>query len=237
MARSDVPAGNASSVPGASGSLEAYPTRTWLVRELAALSAPIALTALVYCLWLCVSDPEASGTLFLPTLDDLGRIPQPTWTSVIMFGVWITVQAALYLLLPGEWVRGVRLEDGSRVSYRLNGVWAVPASLLFCSMFGYFPFSPNPGRFILAEFGPLLTTATLFSFGMSLWLYIWGRWRGQREDGPFHGYFAGLTLNPGIGHFDLKFFLERRPGLIAWLLFDLCLLFEQSVQNQRPTSA
>src|ERR1043166_7953035 len=102
MARSDVPAGNASSVPGGSGLLEAYPTPTLLVRELAALSALIALPAMVYYLWLCVSDPEASGTLFLPTLDDLGRIPQPTWTSVIMFGVWITVQAALYLLRSEE---------------------------------------------------------------------------------------------------------------------------------------
>jgi protein-S-isoprenylcysteine O-methyltransferase Ste14 len=37
----------------------------------------------------------------------------------------------------------------------------------------------------------------------------------------------GGVLNPRFGSFDLKFFFESRPGLIGWLVLDLCFLFEE----------
>ena len=36
----------------------------------------------------------------------------------------------------------------------------------------------------------------------------------------------GRELNPRIGSFDLKFFCELRPGLIGWIMLDLCFLKE-----------
>ena len=36
----------------------------------------------------------------------------------------------------------------------------------------------------------------------------------------------GRELNPRIGPVDLKFFCELRPGLIGWVILDLCFIFE-----------
>lgn len=39
-----------------------------------------------------------------------------------------------------------------------------------------------------------------------------------------YDFFIGRELNPRIGQFDLKCFCELRPGLIGWVMLDLCFL-------------
>lgn len=34
-------------------------------------------------------------------------------------------------------------------------------------------------------------------------------------------------LNPRVGSFDIKFFVELRPGMIGWLMFNYCLAAKQ----------
>ncbi len=41
-----------------------------------------------------------------------------------------------------------------------------------------------------------------------------------------YDFFMGHELNPRIGPVDLKFFCELRPGLIGWVMLDLCFLAE-----------
>ena len=36
----------------------------------------------------------------------------------------------------------------------------------------------------------------------------------------------GRELNPRLGQIDLKFFCELRPGLIGWVMLDLCFLVQ-----------
>ena len=39
-----------------------------------------------------------------------------------------------------------------------------------------------------------------------------------------YDFFLGRELNPRVGPIDLKFFCELRPGLIGWVLLDLCFI-------------
>lgn len=41
-----------------------------------------------------------------------------------------------------------------------------------------------------------------------------------------YDFFMGRELNPRLGALDLKFFCELRPGLIGWVMLDLCFCAE-----------
>lgn len=43
----------------------------------------------------------------------------------------------------------------------------------------------------------------------------------------FYNFFIGRELNPRIGRFDIKHFVELYPGLIGWLVIDLGMLAKQ----------
>jgi protein-S-isoprenylcysteine O-methyltransferase Ste14 len=189
-----------------------------------------ALTLLVYYLWICAEFHQ--GNVVLPSAADLARISPPTLESVGIFGFWLVFQAVLQVIVPGRWQEGPPLANGSRLRYRLNG-WNS-----FCFSIGLFFLAVTQGwmpRNVLYEqFGPLLTTANLFAYIFSLILYSAGRLSSQTgpaAGGCFSHYFLGVSLNPRIGRFDLKFFLESRPGLIGWVLIDLSLAAEQAQRN------
>jgi Delta14-sterol reductase len=197
-------------------------------RGLLALAGMIALPLLVYYLWLCVDDKDHPGALFVPTLNDLARLPAPTATAATVFAAWLVLQVLLQLFAPGRWVEGVPLADGSRLRYRMNGLVAFWASLgLLVAVVWLGWLSPT---LVYDHFGPLLTTVNLFAFALSLFLYFFGRFRGRREkftSNILYDIFMGTQLNPRIGPLDLKFFLESRPGLIGWVVVNASLAAEQ----------
>ena len=43
-------------------------------------------------------------------------------------------------------------------------------------------------------------------------------------------YFIGRELNPRFGGFDIKYFIELRPGLIGWLVLNFCSMVKQYSQ-------
>ena len=49
---------------------------------------------------------------------------------------------------------------------------------------------------------------------------------GNTEVG-FYNFFIGRELNPRIGGFDIKQFIEQYPGLIGWVLLDLGMISKQ----------
>ncbi len=192
------------------------------------LLSMLALTALVYYLWICVY--YHSGAFVVPTSDDLAQIPGPTAGSVGIFALWISVQILLYRFAPGKWCEGTPLADGSRLAYRINGWFSFCISLV---LFGVAAASGlMPLALLYEQAGPLLSTATIFAYVFSLLLYLLGAPPRDAKDGSgVRAYFLGITLNPRIGNFDLKFFCESRPGLIAWVLLDLSLAAEQWRQH------
>lgn len=64
---------------------------------------------------------ELFPSLWVPGFDP----DQPLYTHEAMLAVvgWFGLVLMLHLLLPGQKVQGVVLPDGSRLTYKLNGVW------------------------------------------------------------------------------------------------------------------
>jgi len=191
----------------------------------------VTLPALVYYLWLCIADHD--GALFFPASAEdwqtlLYRLPGPTTSAVLVFVGWFLLQALFQIAAPGKIHEGSVLADGLRLKYKMNGWMSFWASLAFIGAvvsLGWL--SPT---FVYDQFGPLLTTANLFAFAFSLFLYIHGRTpKGDdRITGNFlYDYFMGVRLNPRIGGFDFKFFCESRPGLIGWVVVNFALAAKQ----------
>ncbi|KNC81445.1 hypothetical protein SARC_06234 [Sphaeroforma arctica JP610] len=164
-------------------------------------------------------------------------IPTLQWSDVYspravqIFSSWMAFQTVLYIVLPGDLVKGVELRDGSRLEYRMNGFLAFCISLIG-SMVAH-----QMGIINLAEaydeYLPLACTAIAFSYLLSTYLYLTS-FIGNRmlaEGGvsgnPFYDFFMGRELNPRIGDFDLKVFCELRPGLIGWCVLDLAMAAKQ----------
>lgn len=207
--------------------------RSHFLGGLLSLVGIIVLPLIVYYLWFCVEHHK--GDLFVPEPDDLIRIlgMMPTTTSLLVFSGWMLLHVILQIAGPGRWHEGTPLTDGSRLKYKMNGMFAFCVSLgavvLAVSMKWLDPtilFYPNPG-----EYGALITTVNIFAFGFSLFLYFFGKWKYPREERTgnfFYDYFLGTSLNPRIGSFDFKFFMESRPGLIGWIAINFVLAVEQS---------
>lgn len=187
----------------------------------------LALPPLVYYLWFCLEYNH--GKLALPSREMLMAIPAPTLTSVGIIAGWLIFQSLLQIYAPGKWAEGPPLPDGTRLKYKLNGwaawwiTWAVLAAGVALKLF-----SPT----ILADqFGPLLTTANIFTYVFCFYLYWHGKHFATHHEritnNVVYDFWLGTGLNPRIGNFDLKLFCEARPGLIAWVAIDLSLAAKQ----------
>ncbi len=193
-----------------------------LSRTAGPLLMMVALPPFTYYLYTCLAD--FGGALVVPASVEearhlLARIPQPTSAAIALYGGWLLLQAALQQWAPGRLAPGLPLEDGSRLTYRLNGwltFWVTLALAVGAAAAGLVP--PAAAH---DQFGPLLTTANIVAFAGSLFLYFQGRGAGATTTNPVRDYFMGPLLNPRIADFDLKYFCESRPGLILWVLLDL----------------
>jgi len=206
-------------------------------RTVGPLLMMIALPPFTYYLYLCLAD--YGGALVVPfSMDDVRqlvhRVPPPTPTAVVLYGGWLLVQAALQQWVPGRLVPGLTLEDGSRLTYRLNGwltFWITLALAVAAPAAGLVP-----ATVAYDQFGPLLTTANIVAFAGSFLLYLQGRRAGATTGDPVRDYVMGLLLNPRIRDFDLKYFCESRPGLILWVLFDLSFAAAQYQRHGAVTT-
>lgn len=184
----------------------------------------VGLPLVPYYLWAALTFHE--GAFFNP----LGRLsralqafPLPDITSVAIYGAWLLLQVILQIAGPGRDRPGIPLTGGSPLLYRLNGwfaFWCSCAVLLLAVWLGWI--SPTVGY---DEFGPLITTANAVAFGLAAYLYISGKPSTDHATtgDAVHDYVMGVSLNPRIRSFDLKFFCESRPGLILWVALNASL--------------
>ena len=185
-----------------------------------------ALPPFTYYVWFCVT--QFGGALAWPSLDMVSHIPAPAMTSVLLYGGWFLLQVILQIAAPGKVHEGVPLLDGSRLKYKMNGWFSfcVTMVLVFVAvMLGWLP-----ATIAYDQFGPLLTTANIFAFAFSLFLFLYGKTskRPERISGnTLYDYFMGTALNPRLGDFDLKLFCEARPGLILWVLMNFSFAAKQ----------
>lgn len=100
-----------------------------------------------------------------------------TWEACAVFLGWIAYTTFLHLFLPGIRQEGVVLADSTRLSYKLNGMrcFTVTLTLVACGV--------HTGRLNLGwvheNFLALLTAGVIFSYGMSVCLYV-GSFAGDK---------------------------------------------------------
>ncbi len=151
-------------------------------------------------------------------------VPAPTIAASALFCGWLAFQAVLYVWGPGKTIQGWPTEHGERAEYRINGLlsFAITMAVL---VIGIATGVISP-RAVLAQWGPLLTIATIFAIVAAGVCYVAGRRRGalERSTGhPVYDFYLGTILNPRLGRHDLKFFFESRIGMGTWGAFAVLL--------------
>lgn len=180
-------------------------------------------------------------------------------TGAWIFLGWMAGHVILERILPGEVVEGAALPDGSgrRLSYRMSGhlqfwvtfvilCYAIPSisgidfstlrdfDSLWNAVITIDGFQALPLHLVYDHYLSLITTAIIFTFCMSMYLYVSSFYplnkllaKGGNTGYPTYDFFIGRELNPRIGSLDLKEFCELRPGLIGWAALNLGMAVKQ----------
>lgn len=150
----------------------------------------------------------------------------PSFKSWFIFTLFILVQAAFYLTLPGIWTKGQPLThlNNKQLPYYCNAIWSFYTSLAIALVLHFTRIFRL--TYILNHFGEIMTTAIVYGLSLPVILYLvcihvtgdYHRMTGNH----IYDIFMGAPLNPRLGKYlDLKMFFEVR---IPWfILFFLSL--------------
>ncbi|EWY92064.1 delta14-sterol reductase [Fusarium oxysporum NRRL 32931] len=155
----------------------------------------------------------------------------------------------LYRVLPAQEVYGTKLrESGKALRYRFNSFSSSVVQLVACAVGTYIYGAEFPvWTFMTTNYLQLLTTSTVLTFIVSLYVYI-GSFsvkkgnpelrelaRGGHTGRIIYDFFIGRELNPRVtlpifGEIDIKSWLEMRTALTGWILFN-CAFIAQQYRN------
>ena len=161
------------------------------------LALMLALPLITFGLWAAVR--LNAGSLFLWRMESeawkaAAAALKPGWADVAVAFGWIGLQALFQILLPGRRVEGRPLPDGSRLTYRMNGLAAFVisvASFLILVITGIIPPIWLYDHFIALA---LVITLACYPFcPVSLFLR-----QEDRSGSSLHGH-SHLRLLPGSG--------------------------------------
>lgn len=195
-----------------------------------ALFMTLGLPTVVYGLYfLCNKDSCQIYPLRQPQLPPLKEFWHPL-AFIICVG-WFVANAIVYLTPVGKTIQGTQIRNGTRLTYRINALYAFILSHIFFVL-AYCYYKLDAG-FVYRYYLSFATSAILLSLILSVYLYA-RSFRtsallalGGNSGNFFYDFFIGRELNPRIGNFDWKFFCELRPGLIGWTLINYCMLAAQ----------
>lgn len=182
------------------------------------------------------------------------------WKAMAVYLAFVVVLAVFANVLSGDVIPGTTLRNGQRLKYRLNGK---PSShscqslahisiafasfynifLLLIALLAHLKLGLSPLTFVYDHWVGLVTASILFSYLISLAVYIKSFQPsallalGGNTGNALYDYMIGRELNPRIGEFDIKFFTELRPGLIGWVMIDVCFAVKQYLDLGRVTNS
>jgi Delta14-sterol reductase len=158
----------------------------------------------------------------LAACPNLGKSVYPDFknfqTEMSVYLSWIAFHLVLYKVLPGETVLGSKTPNGQRLSYNINGLSSLWASLgllsVLYSLYGLAPFI-----WVNDHFLSLSLAGITFATTTSILLYIASLRSdkvvvavGGNSGYPLYDLWMGRELNPRIFGIDLKYLFELRPG-------------------------
>eukprot|EP00656_Telonema_subtile_P047929 TRINITY_DN558_c0_g1_i3.p1 TRINITY_DN558_c0_g1~~TRINITY_DN558_c0_g1_i3.p1 ORF type:complete len:397 (+),score=99.83 TRINITY_DN558_c0_g1_i3:93-1283(+) len=175
------------------------------------------------------SSSAASDVYKRQVLPDFGSYELYNNQAMGAFIGWNVLLAMLWAVVPGSWVDGVKLENGTHLRYKMNGF----SSFVIVSVLLVMATCLDGGTGLVWVHDnqlQLATASVLFAAGLSVYLYASARLKkntlkaGPGDTGIIHyDFFMGHELNPRIGEFDLKTFFELRPGLIGWAVLNAAM--------------
>ncbi|KAF8643242.1 hypothetical protein AX16_009131 [Volvariella volvacea WC 439] len=206
----------------------------------------LAVPAIAYGLYFGCSEqtggcpPPDITNAHLKVLDTVQNIE--FWKSL-----WDPEAAKLYLafymfcvvswfVLPGDWLEGSVLRDGTRQRYKIN---AFPTFLLALGLTTgvIYRYGPQAFTFIYEHWVGFVTAAFINALIQSLYCYLMSFRKGKllalggNSGNIIYDFYIGRELNPSIGWLDLKTFNELRPSLILWVLINISMACEQAVRR------
>ncbi|KAJ3054573.1 hypothetical protein HK097_001406 [Rhizophlyctis rosea] len=156
------------------------------------------------------------------------RFPRPTPEGLQVYAGWLIFQALCYRFVPGKIGYGQMTPAGYKLPYIVNGllVWFITHAL-FIALSDLTPISLFPSSIIHDLWGPLLISANIYGYLLTLFCYIKAYlFPSHPEDRKFsssaiYDLYMGIEFNPRIGKwFDFKLFHNGRPGIVAWTLIN-----------------
>jgi Delta14-sterol reductase len=192
------------------------------------VSLPFVILGLYF---LCNGDCLQLYPLNIPALPDWSTVEWWNNEAFIVTILWFAWLIVLSFVVPAPSAQGVKLPNGTHLSYKLNGFRSFIVTLATIAALEYLGHIRL--SFVFDHFVAFISSAVLISFTLSFYLYFTS-FIGQRilaaggdTGNPFYDFFIGRELNPRIGSFDLKVFCELRPGLIGWVVIDLAMAMHQ----------
>lgn len=159
----------------------------------------------------------------------------PSVDSAAILITFLTYLAIAGSILPGKVVPGAVLQDGTRLHYLCNGLFALT---LLVTLLGFGAYMNFISATVISDRGfELLSTTFIFSVLVTSALYVAGcRSRNKSSSlkphvtgNLIHDWWFGIQLNPQFMAIDLKFFFVR-AGMMGWLLINLSVL-AKSIQD------
>lgn len=168
-----------------------------------------------------------------------------SWEATKWTLAYYLFNAVLYRILPATETEGADLASGGRLKYRLNSFNSIIATLVLCLAGTIQQGADFPvWTFMTDNYLQLLTTNILISYALSTFVYVRsfsvkaGN-KGLRElaagghsGNIMYDWFIGRELNPRVsipllGEIDIKEFMELRPGMLGWILYNCAFIAKQ----------
>ncbi|CAG8497788.1 11748_t:CDS:2, partial [Ambispora leptoticha] len=118
--------------------------------------------------------------------------------AFLIYVVYLLYLVVSWYLLPGRWVQGTTLRDGNKLLYKANGFKSFVITIGGMLAIIWFKGSDSKRACVIGA-----------------WWKFWKRYLRWRE------------LNPRIGWFDIKYFIELRAGIFAWTILNIAMAAKQ----------
>nr|ODN97807.1 delta14-sterol reductase [Cryptococcus depauperatus CBS 7855] len=184
--------------------------------------------------WRLVGDyPDAAGKLW-------------EWKAAGVYVGWYVFCIVCELVLPGERIQGNLLRDGSRKTYRMNGLYTLLLVMGIITGILVQPRGIEAFTWLYHHFLPLMSASLAMAIVQASWVYAWSYFSGEllalggNTGNFFYDFFLGRPLNPTFPKFptfDIKTFNEVRPGMILWLLLNISCACEQYTRLGKLTDS
>ncbi|CAG8447250.1 8314_t:CDS:2 [Diversispora eburnea] len=152
--------------------------------------------------------------------------------AFVAYIIYLIYLVLAFLIIPGRWIEGTQLRDGTRLKYKENGFNCMLLTLVIIEITSLI-YGSEPLLFISNHFIGLVTASIIVSFVVAFYVYFESFREGKLlalggNSGIFiYDFMIGRELNPRIGFFDFKYFADLRPGITTWIIINIAMTVKQ----------